>query len=1234
MNKLCFAGLACWISASSFGQAAEPLPWLQAEHHRERILSVPAQGKTGFTSLSPEQTGIRFTNRVTDAQVSRNRILLNGSGVAAGDIDGDGWCDLYFCRLDGPNVLYKNLGNWKFADVTKEAGVACDGQFSSAACFADLDGDGHLDLLVNSIGGGTRCFFNDGHGHFHETTATSGLITHQGSHSMTLADIDGDGDLDLYVTNYRTTTVRDGELKDFKLKTEQGKVSVPPEYADRFRIMKAGDGIAAVEMGEADVLYLNDGHGHFEAAPWNQGRFIDEYGKTLPEPPRDWGLSAMFRDLNGDGAPDLYVCNDFFSPDRIWLNDGRGNFRAQPRLALRHTPLSSMSVDFADIDRDGQDDFVVMEMLSRNHVDRQAQRSNFENDYVPWWGWPLDIKAIDSRPQVLRNTLFHNEGAGYFAEIGQMSGLQASEWSWGATFVDVDLDGYEDLLVANGHGQNAIDSDLLKTFSPRHNPNKAAHGKDELAGLPPLRTANCAFRNRGDLTFEEVGSVWGFDLLGISNGMVLADLDNDGDLDVVLNNLNQRATLLRNDSIAPRVAVRLKGSVSNTQGIGAKVKLLGGPVAQSQEIICGGRYLCGDDPVRVFAAGPSTQGMTLEVKWRSGKISRVRDVHSNRLYEVEEAGAVAEASEPPPQPKPIFREVSDLIQHTHLDEPFDDLERQPLLPRKLSQNGPGVAWVDLNGDGWEDLVIGSGRNGLMRVMLNDGLGAFRLVKAPAWAELLPADQTGLLAFSPSKGSVTLLAGLSGYETGLDQLTNSVARYEIWPGGIDSVAGLAIPDMNVGPMALADFDGDGDLDLFVGGQAVPGRYPAATPSRIFRNERGTFVPAADLNPVLADVGLVNGAVWSDLTGDGFPELILACEWGPVRIFRNTAGKLSEAKELGVDKFRGWWNGVTTGDLDGDGRMDLIAANWGRNTKYQEYLHHEIRLLYGDIDGNGTQDLLEAVFEPSLKQWMPLRDRKTLTAALPFLTDRFPTYRAFGSASLEEMFGDTLTKLGDLRVNTLDSMAFLNRGDHFEAIPLPREAQFAPAFGVAVADFDGDGHEDVFLSQNFFAVDRETGRYDGGRGLWLRGDGKGTLTAVSAEESGVLIFGEQRGAALADYDGDGRVDLAVTQNSAGSKLFHNEQARPGLRVLLIGPPGNDRGVGAVLRVKSAGQLGPAREIHGGSGYLSQDSPVAVLAARAEIEELTVHWPGGKKVSYSCPPGAREVSAAVSGELKQTK
>jgi hypothetical protein len=642
----CFATILALMTlcGGGFKLSAQPLnlQWQSANGFRYADLPVLKSNKTGFSRVDAASSGVFFTNLLSAERSMTNSPLNNGSGVAAGDVDGDGWCDLYLCGLENANSLYRNLGNGRFQDITDRAGVACAGQFSTGAVLADLDGDGDLDLLVNALGGGTRVFLNDGMAHFAEVTEQAGLASHAASMALALADFDGDGTLDLYVTNYRSKVLTDEPNIRFTIHVVDGTPQIvkvngapvtDPELVGRFSFSPTG---GPQENGEADALYRGDGKGHFVPVAWTTGIFLDEENQHLPIPPYDWGLGVIFRDLNGDGLPDLYVCNDAQSPDRIWINDGKGHFHAAPRLAVRKTSLSSMGVDVADIDRDGFDDIFVLDMLSRSHQRRLTQREGVK---------PPVLRAgqIDDRPQYPRNMLFLNHGDGTYAEIAQFSGLDASEWSWTPIFLDVDLDGFEDLLISTGFIYDVRDVDANQRINALK-AQKTLTSREQLLlrrYFPKYHTSQLAFRNRGDLSFEEVSAAWGFNEVGVGQGMCLADFDNDGDLDVVVNKLNGVAGIYRNETSAPRVAVRLKGLVPNTRGIGAKISLLGGAVpVQSQEMICGGRYLSGDDAMRVFAAGSQTHEMQLEVRWRSGKRSVVNGVKANRIYEIAEAPAM------------------------------------------------------------------------------------------------------------------------------------------------------------------------------------------------------------------------------------------------------------------------------------------------------------------------------------------------------------------------------------------------------------------------------------------------------------------------------------------------------------------------------------------------------------------------------------------------------------------
>lgn len=1189
----------------------------------------------GFTLLSSDVTGIAFSNPLELRQRAENRTLDAGSGVAAGDVDGDELPDLFFASLAGHPVLYKNLGGLKFADVTAEAGIRLDGEVSRGAVFADLDGDGALDLLVSAMGRGVFVFRNDGRGHFTDVTATAGTASRFGSMTLALADVNGDAALDLYVVNNRVEDIRDrGQTQLIRV---AGKLTVPSWQKNRFTIEEETGQV--FEYGEPDALYLNDRTGRFTPVSWTDGTFLDVDGQPLKGPPLDWGLGATFRDFDGDGSPDLYVCNDYWTPDRVYRGNGRGGFQELATLALRHTCLSSMGVDFADLDRDGRPDALIVDMLSREHRLRLRQMPLHPV-------LPQPPGRFADRPQITRNTLLRNLGGGAFADLVDYAGLSGAEWAWQPLFLDVDLDGFEDVVISAGHIKDVQDLDanekidalkragqlVPQSFSLGFDAPKTRqeqftaeifHG---MSHYPALDAPLVAWRNRGDWRFEEKTEAWGLNTPGVHHGIASVDLDGDGDLDLVVNNLNAAAGIYRNESSAPRVAVRLKGRAPNTQGIGAKIFLRHGAVPmQSQEVVSGGRYLSGCDPLLVFATGKATGGMILEVIWRDGKTSTLPGVVPNRLYEIIEQSARPAPPEPPPsRPNPLFADRSERLGHAHHENDFDDFARDPLLPNRLSRLGPGVAWHDLDGDSRADLIVGSGKGGRPGVLLNDGKGGFVPTAAAALAQLVERDQSGLAAWTRPGGKATWLAGNANFEDGAAAGT-AVQLWDFTDGAAEPRPAIAGNSASVGPVALADLEGRGELTLFVGGRVIPGRYPAAASSRIFRERDGQFVFDEKASALFAAIGLVSGALFSDLNGDGYPDLVLALEWGSLRVFLNERGTFREATDqLGFTEFPGWWNGIAAGDFNGDGRIDLLATNWGLNSKYEHRYDpaHPLQIFYGDFNADGTTQLLECHYERALGKIVSGRGLNPLRAAMPWLRETIPTHAALSIASIAEILGPRFASAKSVAANTLAHTLFLNRGDRFEAVPLPREAQMAPSFGVSIADFDGDGHEDAFLAQNHFAAHPETPRSDAGRGLLLRGDGKGGLAPLPEEASGIAVFGEARGCAVADYDGDGRTDLAVAQNGAATKLFQNLNARPGLRVRLRGAPGNLDGIGAQLRMVFAKGRGPIRELHAGSGYWSQDWLTPILATPEKPVAVWVRWPGGQVTTTKIPPGAKEI------------
>ena len=1187
-----------------------------------------------------------FLYDVDEAARLDNRVLAEGQGVAIGDVDGDGLADLFFAGFGGASALYRNLGGWRFEEITPPS-LALEGVLARGAALVDLDGDDDLDLVITVHGGRNRVFLGDGAGGFPELE-DAGFAGAWGSTTPALADTDGDGDLDLYIANYKTRQVDDLHPPDVLdinhiRRGEDGGPFIPPElrelYAEHYRVeLLDGRFVRRFELGEPDEYYTGLGDGRFTPAP--PGAPLTRSRGNVPAPARDWGLAARFSDWDEDGDPDLYVANDFNSEDGIWLNEGDGTFSAVSNEAVRATSLSSMAVDVGDLDRDGDLDLLTTDMLARDATERLVQTTSYEEA-------PEPPGVTDTRVQLNRNAVQLNRGDGTFAEAAWELGLAASDWTWGALIMDADLDGWNDILVTTGHAWDQLDGDANARIAaiPGLPADRA------LRMFPGLPQPNVAFRG-GPGGFTDVSESWRWGgEPDISHGLAAGDLDNDGDLDVVVTRLGAPPLLYRNDAAAPRILVRLRSAGPNARGIGARIRLEspaapGAPAApppQVREITAGGAYLSSPEPAASLAA-PADGEMTLIVDWPDGRRTRLEGIVANREYVID--AATAEAVGPDSAPgrddaatRPLgavhFIDVSDGLGHRHVEAPFDDRLRQPLLPHSLDRLGPGVSWIDVEDDGDADLVIGSGRGGSPVLIRNegDGFAAPRaLLPALAW------DATAALPHRAADGRVALLIGTSAYEAGTPAEAAAVPAVIAAPLGASApppplIEAPGAPPGQLpaatGPLAQADIDGDGDLDLFVGGRVAPGAYPAAVDSRLLIHDGDALRVDAERSLPFARLGLVSAALFTDYDLDGDPDLALALDWGSVRLFRNDEGRFTDVSDaLGLTRLTGRWNGLAAADFDEDGRPDLVATGWGANLDVPP----AYSLIYGDMNRDGIVDLVEARMESGV--WRPLRGRDALAVPGGLSTLLRVSYERFASTPLTDLIGG-LDPERRLDANELRHTVWLNRPSGFESAPLPATSQRAPAFGVAAADLDGDGHEDLVLAQNFYAGRPGTPRYDAGRGLWLRGDGRGGFEPVRGSRSGIAIYGDARAVALADHDRDGRLDLAFGVNGGETRLYRNVGATPGLRVTLEGPPANPRAIGARLRLEYAdGTLGPAREIRSGEGYLARHESTQTLgvagATGASLAPamLRVAWPGGEETSVPIAPGTLEVRVPSPG------
>lgn len=1207
------------------------LEWNHEDGYKWAELSPGFWGEEGFEKKGPASIGITFENTLTEEEIVENRVLMNGSGVAAGDVNGDGLVDLYFAQLNGPNRLYENVGGMRFKDVTESAGVSHTGRYSTGVAFADIDGDRDLDLIVGSLDKSTKIYENNGRGEFDKKKSEIGG---GGTSTFALADIDSDGDLDLYSAKYKSKNERDkhkvGFIKPKNLTKKTGKNFVLKEkFEEDFELFAEGENLTVRQTGKRNVLYLNGGDGNLSKEESFEKRFVKK-GKKKNETRKGWTLTASFRDVNGDMKPDLYTCNDFWTKDNLWINRGNGVFENAGSPSLPKISYSSMGVEFMDVNRDYNTDIFVTEMLSTENKSRKTQKIN-KTPFVS------KIDGGNIQRQYVQNTLQINRGDNTFSEVSFYSGVEATDWSWGAISVDVNLDGYEDVLVNTGNALDLRDLDTPQTLGKRLS--RGAISDDYILEYPSLTANNILLKNMGNTKFQNKSGDWGFTAQDISHGLASADLDNDGDLDLVLNRLNQVAAVYENTGTAPRIAVRLRGTPPNTQAIGAKVELEGGGVPQRDEIEAGGNYASSSDPLVVFAADPNNRDHTLTITWPDGRKSEIEGIRANRIYQVSKS-EVATSMSPDHNDTQTgdlqFRDVSSRVSHEHNESPFDDFKYQPLLPIKLSQLGPGVSWIDFNRDGHDDLFVGGSRGSEMGVFLSDGDGTFSSIEVEDLSDPAEGDQTSIVGWSDRFGQ-HLVVGRSNFELGSSSAPAAV-HYTFNEGKLTGKEPIPGIRSSTGPLAVADYDGDQDVDLFVGARFRPIRYPRDARSRLFRYEEGSFQLDRANSRTLQDAGLISGAVFTDFDQDGDQDLVLSREWDSILLLENVDGHFRDvSSKMGLSKLKGRWNGIATGDFNGDGWPDIIATNWGLNSVYQMGSGPPLKVYYDDFDYDKRVEIIEAYYNEDKGAYMPRRQLRHLDRAMPKFTGRIKSNDKYSRMSVGEIMNIEPKKIPSKEINTIESFVFINKKDTLEGHTLPTTAQLTTAFDPVVADFNNDGNEDVFLSQNFFAQPLMVPRQDAGRGVLLEGNDKGDFETVPGHVSGIQVYGEQRSAASSDLNGDGRVDLAVSQNEDSTKLYINQTEERGLRVRLKGPADNLDGIGSSLRlVYLDGTKGPRREIQAGSGYWSQSSLDPVLGMARRPVKLEITWSDGTKQTVPIPtvqgsPRTHEIEVTYPGETE---
>ena len=1154
-----------------------------------------------FQSLSPEATGVDFANAVdySHPQQYLFATVVTCGGVAIGDVDNDGWSDIFFTSGPKKNRLYRQISPLKFEDITDRAKLDSGDAWSAGATMADIDNDGDLDIYVCNFDTPNHLFINNGDGTFAEKAKQFGVDFVGAGHTPTFCDYDRDGDLDFYLMTYLYFDPR-GKTDKPITGMVNGKPSILPGYEKYYGITKIRPGsrpgtikIDHDAVGQPDRLVRNNGDGTFTEVTKSAG--IYGVGK---------GNSATWWDYNEDGWPDIYVGNDFQDPDRLYRNNGDGTFTDTIKEMVPHTTWFSMGADFADLDGDGAMDFAIADMSGTNHFKQKtamgamSAKAEFLNTAVP--------------RQYMRNAVYINSRGGRFMEAAYLAGLANSDWTWTVRLADFDNDGRSDVFLSNGMSRdlNASDNKELAIVHP----GETEWDKHLRAKTPELRQQNLAYRNMGELKFADVSKDWGLDHVGMSFASATADLDRDGDLDLVVCNLNEPVSIYQNTiSEGNRVVIRLKGRY-NSWGIGAKVSIETESGTQVRQLTPVRGYMASHEPVVHFGLGDQTQIKKLTVNWPSGHAQSFEDVEVNqRLTIVEPDGKATPAK--PLAPKAMFKPSAALADVGHSEIPYNDFARQPLLPNRYSNLGPGMAWGDIDGDGDDDLWLGGPRTKTGQLHRNDGKGKFTQLNFSAGeVDQHSEDMGGLWLDVDSDGDLDLYVVSGGVEC--DRNTK-VLKDRIYlndgQGQFTKASDDVLPDNfdSGSSVVAADYDHDGDLDLFVGGRIIPGKYPLTPNSRLLQNDAGKFTDVTQSVGGLKDAGLVTGAVWSDVDNDGWIDLLLAQEWGPIKYFRNEEGQLNDqTSTAGLAKVLGWWNGITAIDVDNDGDMDYAVTNFGLNTKYHASAERPTLLYYGDFESDGEPNIIEAEFED--ETLFPVRGLSCSSRAMPHLAKKFDTYTSFALADLNEIYEPKcLSESKRCEANTLESGVFINEGGKFTFKPFPRLAQVAPGFGIVAGDFDGDSNADLYFVQNFYGPQAETGRMAGGVSALLKGNGDGTFAAVPPRESGLYVSGDAKSLATVDLNGDGQLDLVAGVNDDSLVAFEQScRAQKSLSIQLRGKDGNTCAAGARINIKFDDGTRRSIEVTAGSGYLSQSASLINIGLPSGIKvvDLELQWPDG--------------------------
>lgn len=1048
-----------------------------------------------FSLLTPDRTHVTFTNTLTEGlntNVLMYEYFYNGGGVAVGDLNGDGFQDLYFTGNMTDNKLYLNKRHMEFQDITDLAGVAGrPGPWKTGVTIADVNGDGKLDIFV-CYSGKVRAekrvpqlFINlgndqDGVPHFKDMAAEFGLANPAFGTSAYFFDFDRDGDLDLLLVNHNPERI--SNLDEITINSLTNK----PDP-------------------ERGVRLLRNDNGHFHDVTKEAGI----YNSAL-----SYGLAAGIADINGDGWPDIYVSNDYNMPDRLYINNGNGTFTDRLQQSVGHTSFFSMGNDIADVNNDCRPDIMTLDMLPEDNK-RQILLAGGDN----YESFNLNLRE-GFYYQYMRNMLQINNGNGTFSEVGQMAGISNTDWSWAPLFADYDNDGWKDLFVTNGYTRDYTNLDFLKFMGDNLRDRRVMRQDllDIVQKMPSSKVKSYFFRNNGNLTFDNVSNQWGITETSNSNGAAYVDLDNDGDIDLVVNNINQAAFIYENKSNEQSknhfLEVKLKGKGMNTEGIGAKVFIYSAGKVQYQEQMPSRGFQSSVSPVLHFGLGKAKKADSVVVVWLSQLKQRLDDVKEDQQLAVDEKKAT-ETDRKMPESLSAFAETKSPLNYRQEKNDINDFKRQPLMVNPMSFSGPCMTKGDVNGDGLEDIYVGGsdGKAGALYLQQKDH--QFMQKSVPAFeADKACNDAAAVFFDANGDGNPDLYVASGGYGDLTSSDLHCQDRLYINDGKGNFVKSTgSLPKMlsSKGCVRVADVNGDGHPDLFVGGRVVPGRYPETPQSCILINDgKGHFTDeTVSYNSELQHIGMVTDAAWVDLNGDHKPDLIIVGEWMPVTILINSGGKLVDQTSNYLDKkFAGWWNCLTVGDFNHDGHPDLIIGNLGLNSQCRASDNQPVEMYYKDFDGNGAIDPILCTYIQGKSY--PYVTRDELLDQISMMRPRFPDYKSYADATLEDVFKpEELKGSKRLSANCLQTVALISdKTGKLHDINLPLSAQASPVFTINVMDYDHDGNDDLLLCGNINHTRIRFGKYDANYGVLLKGDGKGNFSEVPSLRSGFKLVGDVR------------------------------------------------------------------------------------------------------------------------------